>query len=147
MSRWLFAAVLLLAGLRVFAEDHRIGLWTSAGYGLLFRIDSSRILASEITSVSCLPAWSAARLANPGDAENAWVFQGVFASGDEVIRIYPGANPNTAILRRSDDMAAMLLHRVSSPPPFCARPVQDTPHANFDVFWATFAENYPFFQM
>lgn len=25
------------------------------------------------------------------------------------------------------------------------RPVEDTPLANYDVFWATFAENYPFF--
>src|SRR4051812_16558604 len=125
------------------AEDHQPGLWTSEGYGLFLRIDSSRIVASEITSVSCLPAWNAARIADQG---NAWVFQGGFASGNEIIRIYPVANSKTAILRRSDDMAAMILHRVSSPPASCLRPVEDTPLANYDVFWATFAENYPFFR-
>ena len=62
------------------AEDHRAGLWTSEGYGLFLRIDSSRIVASEITSISCLPAWNAARVA---DQWNGWVFQGGFASGDE----------------------------------------------------------------
>lgn len=142
----LLAAVLLLSfsGVGACAEDHRIGLWTSSGYGLFLRIDSSRIMASEITSVSCLPAWNAARLA---DQDKAWVFQGGFASGDEIIRIYPGANSNLAILRRSDDMAAMLLHRVLSVPASCTRPVSDTPQENYHVFWATFAENYPFFRL
>jgi peptidase S41-like protein/tricorn protease-like protein len=124
--------------------DNPVGSWTSEGYGLFFHIDPSRIVASEITSISCLPAWNAGRIANQGDA---WVFQGGFASGDEIIRIYPGANANMAILRRSDDMAAMALHRVSSPPPPCKRPVKDTPIANYDVLWTTFAENYPFFEL
>jgi hypothetical protein len=143
-ARLLVLPVLFMAFARpgACAEDIPVGLWTSEGYGLFLRIDSSRIVASEITSVSCLPAWNAARVTDQGDG---WVFQGGFASGDEVIRIYPGGNANTAVLRRSDDMAAMVLHRVLSPPQVCTRPVQDTPLTNYDVFWATFAENYPFF--
>ena len=143
-ARLLVLPVLFMAfaGLGARAEDIPVGLWTSEGYGLFLRIDSSRIVASEITSLSCLPAWNAARVTDQGDG---WVFQGGFASGDEVIRIYPGGNANTAVLRRSDDMAAMVLHRVLSPPQVCTRPVQDTPLTNYDVFWATFAENYPFF--
>jgi len=139
------APVLTLAFLSVgvWAEDPRAGLWTSEGYGLFLRIDSSQIVASEITSVSCLPAWNAARIADQG---NAWRFHGGFASGDEVIRIYGAANSNTAILRRSDDMAAIVLHRVSSLPPSCSRPAQNTPLANYDMLWTTFAENYPFFR-
>jgi hypothetical protein len=124
------------------AEDNRTGLWTSEGYGLFLRIDSSRIVASEITSVSCLPAWTAARVTDQGDR---WVFRGGFASGDEVVRIYAGANSRRVVLRRSDDMAAMTLRRVLSPPRSCLRPAEDTPLANYDAFWATFAENYPFF--
>jgi hypothetical protein len=124
------------------AQDTPAGLWTSEGYGLFFRIDSSRIVASEITSVSCLPARIASRI---GDQGRGWVFQGGFASGEELVRIDPGANSSTATLRRSDDLAAMTLHRPPSPPPLCLRPVEDTPFANYEVFRTTFAENYPFF--
>lgn len=143
--RSLFAIPVMLivcAAVGAGADDQRAGLWTSEGYGLFFRIDSSRIVASEITAVSCLPAWTAARVADKNDG---WVFQGGFASGDEVVRIFPGKNSNTAVLRRSDDMAAMVLHRAVSAPVACLRPAQDSPLSNFDVFWATFAENYPFF--
>src|SRR6185369_8149688 len=125
------------------AADARGGLWVSKGYGLFFRIDPSKIEASEITSVSCLPAWTATRAA---DRENAWVYRGGFASGEEVIRIYPGHDADNLVLRRTDDMAAMQLVRVKSPPVACNQPAQDTPLANFDVLWTTFAENYPFFQ-
>jgi len=125
------------------AADARSGWWMSKGYGLFFRIDSSKIDASEVTSVSCLPAWTASRSA---DQDNAWVFHGGFASGEEVIRIYPGHDADNLVLRRSDDMAAMQLVRVKSPPVACKQPVQNTPLANFDVFWTTFAENYPFFE-
>ena len=140
----LFVLFIAFASIGARTADNPVGLWTSEGYGLFFHIDPSRIAASEITSVSCLPAWNAGRIADQGDA---WVFQGGFASGDEVIRIYPGANSNKAVLRRSDDMAAMVLDRVSSPPPSCQRPVKDTPLANYDVLWTTFAENYPFFEL
>jgi hypothetical protein len=140
----LLVLLIPFVNIRARTEDNPTGLWTSEGYGLFFNIDASRIVASEITSVSCLPAWSAGRIA---DQANAWVFQGGFASGDETIRVYPGANANLMILRRSDDMAAMMLHRVSSPPSSCKEPVKDSPLANYDVLWATFAENYPFFEL
>ena len=108
-----------------------------------FRIDSSKIDASEVTSVSCLPAWTAIRVTGQ---DNAWVFHGGFASGEEVIRIYQGHDADNLVLRRTDDMAAMQLVRVKSPPVACNQPAQDTPLANFDILWTTFAENYPFFQ-
>jgi hypothetical protein len=68
-ARLLVVAVLSIAFAWVgdCAEDNRSGLWTSEGYGLFLRIDSSRIVASEITSVSCLPAWNAARVADQGN--------------------------------------------------------------------------------
>jgi hypothetical protein len=126
------------------APDNRVGLWSSEGYGLFLRIHPSGIDAFETTAVSCLPAWKARRAA---DQDAAWVFRGGFASGDEIIRISPAVSPTTAVLRRSDDLAAMQLHRVSSPPASCKQPVKDTPRTNYDVFWATFAENYPFFPL
>jgi hypothetical protein len=135
---------LALTGTRTQASDDRVGLWISEGYGLFFRIDPSGIAASEITSVSCLPAWKAIRSIDQGVA---WMFHGGFASGNEIIRLYSGANSDTTILRRSDDMAAMTLHRVSSPPVSCQKPVKDTPLANYEVLWSTFAENYPFFTL
>ena len=44
-------------------------------------------------------------------------------------------------------MAAMSLRRVQSAPAACRSPVTDTPLANYDVLWTTFAENYPFFTL
>jgi hypothetical protein len=126
------------------SEDRRIGWWRSEGYGLFFHIDSSAIAASEITSVSCLPAWTANR---SGDQGNAWIFRGGFESGDEIIRIDPGANANTAILRRAGGMKAVMLRRVSTPPATCTRQSGNTPLENYEVFWTTFAENYPFFAL
>jgi hypothetical protein len=75
-ARLLIAPVLsiVLLCVGVSAEDNLAGLWTSEGYGLFLRIDSPRIVASEITSVSCLPAWNAIRVA---DQENGWVFRRV----------------------------------------------------------------------
>src|SRR6185295_4681996 len=129
-----------LASIGALGKTNPVGLWKSEGYGLFLRIDPSRVTASEITSISCLPAWTAVR---DLDQHTAWVFHGGFASGDEVFRIYPGGSLNTAILRRSDDMAAMVLHRVTSPPVPCIRPAEDTPPFNYDVLWTTFQENYP----
>jgi len=133
-----------LASIGALGKTNPVGLWKSEGYGLFLRIDPSRVTASEITSISCLPAWTAVR---DLDQHTAWVFHGGFASGDEVFRIYPGGSLNTAILRRSDDMAAMVLHRVTSPPVPCIRPAEDTPPFNYDVLWTTFQENYPFFKL
>ena len=139
------APVLTLAFLSVgvWAEDPRAGLWTSEGYGLFLRIDSSQIVASEITSVSCLPAWTAARVADQG---NGWVFHGGFASGDEVVRIYPCRKFKTrrycgdpTTWRRWFSIAFCRLRDRA-----CGH-AEDTPLANYDVFWTTFAENYPFF--
>jgi len=138
------AVIIAFASIGAQAENNPVGFWRSEGYGLFLDIEPSRIDASEITSVSCLPAWSASRLANQGDA---WVFQGGFASGDETIRVYGGANSNVKTLRRSDDVATMILRKVSSPPALCQQPVVDTPLANYDVFWTTFEENYPFFSL
>jgi hypothetical protein len=139
----LVLAASLMVG-RAEARDHRIGLWVSEGYGLFFRIEPAAIKASEITSRSCLPAWTALRSKDKGAA---WVFRGGFASGDERIRISLGKTADTAILRRSDDLAAMKLRRIASPPPACVQAVVNTPTANYDVLWKTFAENYPFFKL
>ena len=145
-SRQLLPLLLLLAlpSAEAKAADSRVGFWASDGYGLFLRIDPADIVASETTAVSCVPAWKARRVADLGEA---WVFHGGFASGDETIRILAGPNPAGAVLRRSDDLAAMVLHRLSSPPPSCEQPVKDTPLANYDVLWTTFAENYPFFHL
>src|SRR5262249_17532147 len=43
------------------------GIWHSDGYGLLLEIDANRIRASQITSINCLPAWTAVRQLGPGN--------------------------------------------------------------------------------
>ena len=71
-ARLLVLPVLFMAfaGLGACAEDVPVGLWTSEGYGLFLRIDSSRIVGSEITSVSCLPADGKAQRQCSGDVHD-----------------------------------------------------------------------------
>ena len=137
-------ATAALISVRDDAADRRVGLWMSQGYGLFFRIEPMQLLASEVTAVSCLPAWTAAR---SDDRDGAWIFRGGFASGDEIIRLAPNEERDRLVLRRSDDLAAMQLQRVRAAPGACATPQADSPRANFDVFWNTFAEHYPFFNL
>ncbi len=124
--------------------DRRVGLWMSEGYGLFFRIEPHQMQAAEVTAISCLPAWTAARTE---DRDGAWVFRGGFASGDEIIRLTANEDRDRLVLRRSDDLAAMRLQRVPAAPEVCSTPAANSPRVNFDVFWTTFAEHYPFFKL
>ena len=150
VPKTLAAAPVLVAFCLFFAcgdergADRRTGLWVSEGYGLFFRVESDALEASELTAVSCIPAWRAERVHDSGAA---WTFHGGFASGTETVRVVPGASDDLAVLTRSDDMAAMSLRRVPSAPVPCRAQMHDTPLSNYDVLWTTFAENYPFFAL
>ena len=118
MYRFLFATLLLSAC--AFAADD---IWRSDGYGLVLEIQGQKISAFEITSVSCIPV-----------------------SADDG-KLLPGGSAEERRIHFEGAAADVVLHRVAAKPKACEKPTVNTPESNYAVFWQTFAENYPFFEM
>jgi len=71
----------------------------------------------------------------------------VFAEDDDTFRIFPGASQDTRWLHEDGSVSNILLRRTGSRPEPCGQPLADTPLTNYQVFWETFAEQYPFFAL
>ena len=94
----------------------------------------------EITALSCIPVVKATRKIEMG-AVGEIVFVGEY----DTLRISPGPSPETRWLHADGSISNILLRRTDSRPEACGQPIADTPLTNYQVFWETFAENYPFF--
>jgi hypothetical protein len=68
----------------------------------------------------------------------------VFAADDDMFRIFPGTSADTRWLHEDWSVSNVLLRRTSSRPEPCRQPLPDTPITNYQVFWETFSEHYPF---
>ncbi len=70
-----------------------------------------------------------------------------FASADRrsKLQIRPGSSADLIRLHFEYAASEIILHRASTRPAVCSRPAEDTPESNFEIFWRTFAEQYPFF--
>src|ERR1700730_11003766 len=163
VSMGLFTLVATRAGSKSVTPE---GIWRSEGYGYVFQVDKSQVQAFEITSVSCIPTWKSPRidkgpaetdapawLENPlqrhdSEAYNlGWWFGAGFAGGDEAFQILPTKKKNVQILHKIDGYDEYILHRMTGLPQACTQVSENTPLANYDVFWTTFAENYPYFNL
>lgn len=118
------------------------GLWLTDGYGQLIEVQGDNLRAYEITTLSCIPAARAARR-----TEASTVHEIVFAGADDTLRIFPGSSPDTRWLHEDGSVSNILLRRTDSRPQLCDQPPADTPLANYQVFWETFSEHYPFFAL
>jgi hypothetical protein len=119
------------------------GWWVSDGYGMLLHIRGDEIDASETTAISCLPSFTAKRQATTLEGAEA-VFS---ASPDEVFLVEPGDSADHKFMAPKGKASSIAFRRISEPPSECGKPVVDNPLNNFDVFWATFDEHYPFFKI
>src|SRR5450755_1515189 len=64
--RWLLIVLLyLLTILPVQAQTSFDGLWRSDGYGMLLEFSGDNLSAAELTSISCIPSWTARRISTP----------------------------------------------------------------------------------
>jgi hypothetical protein len=123
------------------------GIWLSDGYGLLLEIDADRIRAHQITSISCLPAWTAVRQPDGGKAAEA-VFHMEGKGAAPKILVTTGPSPDVKHFRIPESAAStVVFRRTSGVPEVCNKAALDTPLNNFDIFWTTFDEHYPFFQL
>jgi hypothetical protein len=117
------------------------GVWSTDGYGYVFDITGGTLEAFEVTSVSCLPAYTARASTTPAGALGA--FTRTDSPSTFVIR--PDAVAMHARVDVPDAASDTIIRRVDRKPAVCDNPTPDTPRSNFDVFAATWAEHYPFF--
>jgi hypothetical protein len=141
----LFSIAALMALLATFSPakaQSLDGLWQSDGYGLLVEIRGGKMSVSQITSISCLPWWTAKGSDSGGNKS-----EGVFKRGDAVIHLTPGSSSDRLLMRESVSISSMDLRRVSARPKNCSEKLANTPQNNYAVFWQTFAEQFALFPL
>ncbi|MFE5755980.1 S41 family peptidase [Streptomyces massasporeus] len=111
------------------------GLWRMDGYGTVLSLDGDALQEFQTTSVSCLKG-DRARRTGPG----------TYATDDgTTLTVRPGPGAKRATLGYDTSVGHRSLRRVQALPADCIRPTPKDPRTAFDVFWHSFAENYPFF--
>jgi hypothetical protein len=119
------------------------GLWLSRGYGLFMEVTDGRVVLSELTALSCI------RMEDPFlrsalEPDGTWSLQ---VEGDPHGAFLGLDSKSVARMRRTGTASDILFDRAAAPPALCANPPEDTPGSTLDVFFATFREHYPFFEM
>ncbi|MEV0220061.1 S41 family peptidase [Streptomyces sp. NPDC050704] len=117
------------------------GVWQTDGYGTAVAVSGRSLTTYDTTAISCLPGNMR------GDQQGH--------TGPDGSRHYSAAgygritvtaqDGDTARLHIASSAGTRVLHRVSALPATCAKKPATDPRAVFDVFWQTYAENYPFF--
>jgi hypothetical protein len=106
------------------------GIWRTDGYGTVIALDHGHLRGYETTAISCLPGFTADRTGG----------NGTYVTDDgDTITVRPGR------MSFAGSPGVRLLRRIPALPAACARAPAQDPLTSFDVFWQTFAENYPFF--
>ncbi|GAA0492639.1 S41 family peptidase [Streptomyces sp. NPDC046215] len=121
------------------------GTWRMDGYGTVVSIDGGghRLRTYDTTAVSCLPGLRDAVHNGSRDGAGRRFEQ----QGEAPVTVAP-AGRDKAVLRFTDNVGHRTLHRIPELPAECRRTVPEDkadPRDVFDVFWQTYAENYPFF--
>jgi len=136
-----FSVVLQSAGRAQAPSDSRFdGVWLTDGYGEVLELKQNALKIYEITGVSCVAAGSARRRADskPGEA----LFNGSMGS----LRITSG-NAADSLWLYDEGVSGIALHRNQALPEACGHKAPNTPQSNYEVFWRTFSEQYPFFAL
>lgn len=118
------------------------GWWLADGYGLLLEIGGDTLRAFEVTSLSCLPSWSGRHTANDV------ISPGRTFTGDAgTVHLSAGTNAESMRMRRDGTVSDIVLRRISPQSKRCIEVPENIPQANYAIFWQTFAEQYPFFEL
>jgi hypothetical protein len=113
------------------------GVWRSDGYGWVDALRDGRLQVYETTSVSCLPG-DTLRSLGPADSDGTMRFgeQNIVL---QTLRPLPGGRSTVHVTGTAADVD---LVPIDGLPARCKAPTPNDPLTNFDIFWATFAENY-----
>lgn len=118
------------------------GVWRMDGYGTLVTIKGRSLRTYETTAVSCLPGAVTGTRDGAPDAHGRIRFT-VPDSAPITVTPDGAAHARMAI---EDNVGRRTLHRIGALPQRCSQRPSHNPRAVFDVFWQTYAENYPFFR-
>lgn len=113
------------------------GVWRTDGYGWVITVKDGQAETFDTTSVSCLPNQTLTQLDEPGP-------DGTVQFGNDHVAVetlHRTSNGQGALrlLGTAADIDLVPLPELPAP---CSRKTPDNPLTNFDIFWATFAENY-----
>jgi hypothetical protein len=108
----------------------------------LVEFQGDELRTFEITEASCIATGHAKRKSQAASSAEI-----VFEGDGDVSRVRPGDSPDTRWLHEDGSVSSILLRRTEVKPKICEQPTADTPMTNYQVFWETFAEHYPFFAL
>jgi hypothetical protein len=120
-------------GVHAAAAQSLDGVWKSDGYGNVYELNGNTMKAFEATTQTCVPAFTAARVAPPASGQ------------DEVFRVNERDRIAISAGERSDDKLlnhSIHIRRLARLPEVCSAPTANTTLGNFEVFTRTFAEQY-----
>jgi hypothetical protein len=127
-----------------FPADSLDGWWLSEGYGSVLEIKDGKVQAFQVTAISCVPDWKATRLEKASEGAEAVL---ALTPGAGKIYVRPGTSPDHKFFGSKWAASSVGYRRVPERPGVCEKPTENTPINNFDIFWTTFHEHYPFFAM
>ncbi|MFE0101076.1 S41 family peptidase [Streptomyces sp. NPDC059009] len=116
------------------------GVWRVQGDSTVLSIGHGTLRTYQTTAVSCLPGDTARRTG--GGAAGTVTYEG----DENTYQVRPGKGGARATLHYEGSTGDRTLRRVTELPQRCGESAPHGKRATFDVFWQTFAENYPFFQ-
>jgi hypothetical protein len=116
-------------------------LWISDGYGFLLEVRNDKLHTFELTSISCISGWSATKVSQPART------QGMVYAGRGQYRLLNGGSPGKKRLHLDGTASDIILRRTHTMPETCLRQPAASPEWSYAVFWETFAEQYPFFDL
>jgi hypothetical protein len=130
-----------------------VGIYRSDGYGFFVQIDHDTLLLSQTTAISCFPVAVAVRAADtPSGAEQFIVDEkrskpeSILDVTSGLLTVSAGKTKDEKRLHVDGAISDIVLKRVPAQPKTCSQPMVNSPVNNFDIFWNTFRENYPFFK-
>lgn len=138
---------MLLAAVLFPLTAHRLpltaqeGSWLSEGYGYYLEFQNDSLLFHEVTAVSCIPTSRATRVDAPAGAQVAYRL----VDAPRTFLILPTEGGRLRL--HMNGAASDIVIRPGRRPAVCDRPTPDTPLSNFDVFAASWAEQYGFFDL
>jgi Peptidase family S41/Tricorn protease C1 domain len=146
MKRLVVIPICLALVLLAFAQKESAtkpgGFWMADGYGLLYELTPMGLRIYQLTSVSCIHS----ETRPPDDTQSSnsvWAF----SSPGTITTVSRTSDPNTLRLHMNWAASDIILHRTDKPPESCAHKPSNSPQQNYNVFWQTFAEQYPFFAL
>jgi hypothetical protein len=122
------------------------GIWQSDGYGYVIEAKGNELNLYNVTKNGAIPYISVTNIdKTPGDG--AVEFATPTNDSPLNFKIKSTDSEDIKILDVDSTTSDITLKRIDEKPAVFDQPIPNTPQANFDVFWDSFAENYAMFPL